>query len=87
MILDDSTSALDAESEKLVQEALEKQLPDTTTIMIAEKIVSVMHADKILVLDNGRLVAEGTHEELLKTSPVYQEIYKTQKAKERKEEL
>lgn len=75
------------ESEKLVQEALEKQLPDTTTIMIAEKIVSVMHADKILVLDNGRLVAEGTHEELLKTSPVYQEIYKTQKAKERKEEL
>jgi ATP-binding cassette subfamily B multidrug efflux pump len=55
--------------------------------MIAEKIVSVMHADKILVLDNGRLVAEGTHEELLKTSPVYQEIYKTQKAKERKEEL
>ena len=52
-----------------------------------EKIVSVMHADKILVLDNGRLVAEGTHEELLKTSPVYQEIYKTQKAKERKEEL
>ncbi|MBW9308112.1 ABC transporter ATP-binding protein [Lactobacillus delbrueckii] len=87
LILDDSTSALDAESEKLVQEALEKQLPDTTTIMIAEKIVSVMHADKILVLDNGRLVAEGTHEELLKTSPVYQEIYKTQKAKERKEEL
>lgn len=87
LILDDSTSALDAESEKLVQEALEKQLPDTTTIMIAEKIVSVMHADKILVLDNGRLVAEGTHEDLLKTSPVYQEIYKTQKAKERKEEL
>ena len=87
LILDDSTSALDAESEKLVQEALEKQLPDTTTIMIAEKIVSVMHADKILVLDNGRLVAEGTHEELLKNSPVYQEIYKTQKAKERKEEL
>ena len=87
LILDDSTSALDAESEKLVQQALEKQLPETTTVMIAEKIVSVMHADKILVLDEGRLAAEGTHEELLKTSPIYQEIYQTQRAKERKEEL
>ena len=55
--------------------------------MIAEKIVSVMHADKILVLDEGRLAAEGTHEELLKTSPIYQEIYQTQRAKERKEEI
>lgn len=87
LILDDSTSALDAESEKLVQQALEKQLPETTTVMIAEKIVSVMHADKILVLDEGRLAAEGTHEELLKTSPIYQEIYQTQRAKERKEEI
>lgn len=87
LILDDSTSALDAESEKLVQQALEKQLPETTTVMIAEEIVSVMHADKILVLDEGRLAAEGTHEELLKTSPIYQEIYQTQRAKERKEEI
>ncbi|MEE8856863.1 MAG: ABC transporter ATP-binding protein [Lactobacillus sp.] len=87
LILDDSTSALDAESEKLVQQALEKQLPETTTVMIAEKIVSVMHADKILVLDEGRLAAEGTHEELLKISPIYQEIYQTQRAKERKEEI
>ncbi|MDD6415864.1 MAG: ABC transporter ATP-binding protein [Lactobacillus porci] len=87
LILDDSTSALDAESEKLVQQALEKQLPETTTVMIAEKIVSVMHADKILVLDEGRLAAEGTHEELLKTSPIYQEIYQTQRAKERNEEI
>lgn len=87
LILDDSTSALDAESEKLVQQALEKQLPDTTTIMIAEKIVSVMHADKILVLDNGNLVAQGSHEELLKSSPVYQKIYQSQKAKERRGEI
>ena len=87
LILDDSTSALDAESEKLVQQALEKHLPETTTVMIAEKIVSVMHADKILVLDEGRLAAEGTHEELLKTSSIYQEIYQTQRAKERKEEI
>ena len=81
LILDDSTSALDAESEKKVQQALEHDLPDTTTFIIAEKIVSVVHADTILVLDDGKLVAQGTHEELLKTSPVYQEIFKTQKGK------
>lgn len=87
LILDDSTSALDAKSEKLVQEALEKDLKDTTTIIIAEKIVSVMNADNILVLDDGKLVAQGTHEELLKTSPIYQDIYRTQKAKEKKGDL
>lgn len=87
LILDDSTSALDAKSEKLVQEALEHDLKDTTTVIIAEKIVSVMNADKILVLDDGKLVAEGTHEELLETSPIYQDIYRTQKAKEREVKL
>lgn len=81
LILDDSTSALDAESEKKVQQALEHELPDTTTFIIAQKIVSVVHADTILVLDDGKLVAQGTHAELLKTSPVYQEIFKTQKGK------
>lgn len=84
LILDDSTSALDAESEKLVQIALEHDLPNTTTLIIAEKIMSVRHADRILVLDDGKLVASGTHEELLRTSPVYQEIYNSQKAKERR---
>ncbi|MGN8884614.1 ABC transporter ATP-binding protein [Ligilactobacillus salivarius] len=83
LILDDSTSALDAKSEKLVQEALEKELKNTTTFIIAEKIVSVMNADKIIVLDNGRLMAQGTHQELLKNSPIYQEIYATQKAREK----
>ena len=87
LILDDSTSALDAKSEKLVQEALEHDLKDTTTVIIAEKIVSVMNADKILVLDDGKLVAEGTHEELLKISPIYQDIYGTQKAKEKRGEI
>ena len=87
LILDDSTSALDAKSEKLVQEALEHDLKDTTTVIIAEKIVSVMNADKILVLDDGKLVAEGTHEELLETSPIYQDIYRTQKAKEKRGEI
>ncbi|CAM2737122.1 Multidrug export ATP-binding/permease protein SAV1866 [Lactobacillus acidophilus] len=81
LILDDSTSALDAESEKKVQQALEHELSDTTTFIIAEKIVSVVNADTILVLDDGKLVAQGTHEELLKTSPVYQEIFKTQKGR------
>lgn len=80
LILDDSTSALDAESEKKVQQALEHEMPDTTTFIIAEKVVSVKNADQILVLDDGKLVAQGTHDELLKTSPVYQEIYKTQTA-------
>lgn len=87
LILDDSTSALDAKSEKLVQEALEHDLKDTTTVIIAEKIVLVMNADKILVLDDGKLVAEGTHEELLKISPIYQDIYRTQKAKEKRGEI
>lgn len=86
LILDDSTSALDAESEKKVQQALEHELSDTTTFIIAEKIISVKNADKILVLDQGKLVAQGTHEELLKISPVYQEIYQTQKAKENRGE-
>ncbi|CCI84839.1 hypothetical protein FC52_GL000912 [Lactobacillus pasteurii DSM 23907 = CRBIP 24.76] len=87
LILDDSTSALDAESEKKVQQALEKELTGTTTVIIAEKLVSVMHADKILVLDQGKLVAQGTHKELLKSSPIYQEIYQTQKAKEKRGDL
>lgn len=82
LILDDSTSALDARSERLVREALDKDLKDTTTIVIAQKISSVVHADRILVLDKGQLVGEGTHEELAKTNPIYQEIYETQKGKD-----
>lgn len=81
LILDDSTSALDARSEKLVQEALDRDLKGTTTFVIAEKISSVLHADRILVLDNGQLVGVGSHQELLQTSPIYTEIYETQKAK------
>ena len=82
LILDDSTSALDAKSEKLVQEALNKDLKGTTTIVIAQKISSVVHADKILVLDQGRLIGQGTHKELVATNEVYREIYETQKGKE-----
>ena len=82
LILDDSTSALDEESEKKVQAGLEQKLGDATVFIIAEKIFSVMHADKILVMDDGKIKAMGTHEELLLTSPLYQEIYETQRARE-----
>lgn len=82
LILDDSTSALDAKSEKLVQEALNKDLKGTTTVIIAQKISSVVHADKILVLDQGRLIGQGRHADLVATNDVYREIYETQKGKE-----
>lgn len=82
LILDDSTSALDAKSEKLVQEALNNDLKGTTTIIIAQKISSVVHADKILVLDQGRLIGQGRHADLVATNDVYREIYETQKGKE-----
>ena len=82
LIFDDSTSALDAKSERLVQEALNKELKGTTTIIIAQKISSVVHADKILVLDQGRLIGQGTHADLVANNAVYREIYETQKGKE-----
>ena len=82
LIFDDSTSALDAKSERLVQEALNKDLKGTTTVIIAQKISSVVHADKILVLDQGRLIGQGKHADLVATNPVYREIYETQKGKE-----
>lgn len=82
LIMDDSTSALDARSERLVQDALNHELQDTTTVLIAEKLSAVIRADQILVVDHGQIVAAGTHEELVKTSPIYQEIYQTQRALE-----
>ena len=82
LIFDDSTSALDAKSERLVQEALNKDLKGTTTIIIAQKISSVVHADKILVLDQGRLIGQGKHADLVASNPVYRQIYETQKGKE-----
>ena len=81
LILDDSTSALDAHSEKLVKEALINDLVDTTKVIVSQKISSIVQADKILVLDKGKLVASGTHKELLVSSPTYVEIFETQKGK------
>ena len=76
LILDDSTSAVDVTTERRIQEALAKL--DQTCIIVAQRISAVVAADKILVLDDGRIVAEGTHEELLEHNPVYQDIYESQ---------
>ncbi|HHT7236729.1 MULTISPECIES: ABC transporter ATP-binding protein [Bacillus cereus group] len=78
LILDDSTSAVDAKSEAVIQEALRARYSGTTTFLIASKISSIIDADKILVLNNGELVGNGTHEALLATCEVYQEIYLSQ---------
>ena len=81
LILDDSTSALDAKSEKLVKEAIDTKMNETTKIIISQKISSIVHADKIIVLNEGQLVGMGTHKELLMNCPIYKEIYNTQKGK------
>lgn len=86
LVLDDSTSALDAKSERLVQEALNKELKETTTVIIAQKISSVVKADKILVLDQGQLIGEGTHAELVANNAIYREIYETQKGRRKTNE-
>jgi len=82
LILDDSTSALDARSEELVKKGINKELKGVTTFIVAQKISSVVHADKILVLSGGKLVGNGTHKELRDTCPAYIEIYETQKGGE-----
>lgn len=78
LILDDSTSAVDVDTEARIQEALLKAHAGATVIMVATRISTVLGADKILVLDKGRIAAEGTHQELMQTSPIYQEIYESQ---------
>jgi len=76
--LDDATSSVDVETETLIQNALEEQMRNHTTFVVAQRISTVLKADKIIVLERGRIVAEGTHRQLMKTSPVYQEIYESQ---------
>ena len=78
LILDDSTSAVDVETETLIQRALATMRGERTTFVVAQRISTVLDADTILVLDKGRIVAEGTHRELMTTSPVYREIYDSQ---------
>ena len=78
MILDDSTSAVDTRTDKLIRDAMAQELPGTTKIIIAQRISSVQDCDHILLLDAGSICAYGTHEQLLKTSPIYKEIYVSQ---------
>ncbi|MCX6655278.1 MAG: ABC transporter ATP-binding protein [Candidatus Bathyarchaeota archaeon] len=78
LILDDSTSSVDVETEALIQEALETVMKERTSFIIAQRISSVLKADKILVLDRGRIAAEGNHKDLMTTSPIYREIYDSQ---------
>lgn len=78
LILDDSTSAVDTKTDSLIRRAFKEEIPNTTKIIIAQRIASVQEADKIIVLDNGTINGIGTHEELLKTNDIYREVYESQ---------
>ncbi len=78
LILDDSTSSVDVETETKIQDALDAQMHQHTSLVVAQRISTVLKADKIIVIDQGRIAAEGTHQELMRSSPIYQEIYESQ---------
>ena len=78
LILDDSTSAVDTKTDAMIRQAFREEIPGTTKLIIAQRVSSVQDADMIVILDNGMVVATGTHDELLKTSPIYQEVYYSQ---------
>lgn len=83
LILDDSTSAVDTATESQIRKTLSEELKDTTKIIIAQRISSVVNADKIIVMNDGRIVGEGTHDELMKSSEDYREIYYSQADREK----
>ena len=78
LILDDSTSAVDTRTDAMIRKAFQEFIPDTTKIIIAQRVASVMDADKIILLEGGRIVAMGTHQELMQTNDIYREVYITQ---------
>ena len=78
LILDDSTSAVDTKTDALIRKAFREEIPATTKIIIAQRISSIEDADRILVLDQGRISGMGTHEELLETNEIYRDIYRLQ---------
>jgi len=78
LILDDSTSAVDTKTDALIRRALREEIPETTKFIIAQRVASVMDADKIIIMDNGNINAVGTHRELLKTNTIYQEVHASQ---------
>ena len=78
LILDDSTSAVDTKTDALIRKAFAEYIPETTKIIIAQRVASVQDADRIIVMDGGTIQNIGTHEELLKTSSIYREVYTSQ---------
>ena len=78
LILDDSTSAVDTHTDAMIRKAFREEIPDTTKIIIAQRVASVEEADLILVMDDGNIVASGNHAELMKNSDIYREIYTSQ---------
>ena len=78
LILDDSTSAVDTKTDAAIQKSLSTFLPDTTKLIIAQRVSSVQHADLIIVMDEGKIVATGRHEDLLKTCEIYRQVYESQ---------
>ena len=78
LILDDSTSAVDTATDAKIRKAFKEEIPNTTKLIIAQRISSVQESDKIIVLNNGKIESIGTHEELLKSSPIYKEVYESQ---------
>ena len=82
LILDDSTSAVDTKTDALIRQAFAEEIPDTTKLIIAQRITSVQDADRIIVMENGRVDGFGTHEELLQSNTIYRELWETQNRKE-----
>lgn len=84
LILDDSTSAVDTKTDAIIRRSFAEYIPETTKIIIAQRVSSVMHADQIIVLDDGKIVAVGKHNELLGGCDIYREVYESQQKGEQK---
>ena len=78
LILDDSTSAVDTHTDAMIRKAFREEIPNTTKLIIAQRVASVQDADMIIVLEGGQIAAVGTHQQLLETSTIYQEVYTSQ---------
>ena len=78
LILDDSTSAVDTRTDALIRQGFREFIPETTKIIIAQRVASVQDADRIIVMDGGRISAVGNHDELMKTSEIYRDVYTSQ---------